>query len=92
MSWQSLLQPCLEGKSLGRKQTLTYLKGYQHEAADLGSLMSAEGAAQTAKGLIAATYDSPKAGVASHTGSGSPLPKWVEENGRVRLAEQLTQQ
>ena len=88
----------LEGKSLGRKQTLTYLKGYQHEGADLGSRMSAEGAAKGTGTHVpanygspktgtligtAGSYGSPKAGTATQRGSGSPLPKWVEENGLV---------
>lgn len=112
----------LQGKSLGRKQTLTYLKGYQHESADLGAQMSAEGAAKGTGTYVPANYGSPKAGTligttgsygspkagitgtygspsagsgsygspktgtATQRGSGSPLPKWVEENGRVSHA------
>lgn len=77
------MQPCLENKSLGRKQTLTYLKGYQHEAADIGSLMSAEGAAKPHGSKHFSSSGSPTARTASRDGSQSAMPKWVEENGKV---------
>jgi hypothetical protein len=79
-----LLQPCLENKNLGRKQTLTYLKGYQHENPDMSGLMSSDGPARPSPSRIpAGTYcGSPKSAPGSPSATG--LPKWVEQNGQVR--------
>jgi hypothetical protein len=78
-----LLQPCLENKNLGRKQTLTYLKGYQHETPDISGLMSSDGPARPSGSRIpAGTYcGSPKSAPGSPSATG--LPKWVEQNGQV---------
>ncbi|KAF6256559.1 hypothetical protein COO60DRAFT_1627135 [Scenedesmus sp. NREL 46B-D3] len=75
--------PCLENKNLGRKQTLTYLKGYQHENPDISGLMSSDGAARPSGTRISAgTFcGSPKSAPTSPSATG--LPKWVEQNGQV---------
>ncbi|KAF8065932.1 efhc2 [Scenedesmus sp. PABB004] len=82
------LPPCLEKQSLGRKQTLTYLRGYQHEAPDAG-LMSSDGPARgpgvgfTIPAAHTAGGGSPRASSGAASPAGSPLPKWVEQNGQV---------
>ncbi|WIA37576.1 hypothetical protein OEZ86_014482 [Tetradesmus obliquus] len=77
------IPPCLENKNLGRKQTLTYLKGYQHETPDISGLMSSDGPARPSGSRIpAGTYcGSPKSAPGSPSATG--LPKWVEQNGQV---------
>lgn len=93
------LQPVLERKSLGRKQTLTYLRGYQREDPDPSGLMSRETpdrqggsvcggltiSSEPAQGWVSPTATG-SASPATRTlsGTGSPLPKWVEQNGKVR--------
>jgi len=78
-----LMQPCLERTSLGRKQTLTYLKGYQHESSDLAGLMSCEGPARSSLQNSLAGSSKSSTGTASPTCS-SPLPRWVEQDRQVR--------
>jgi hypothetical protein len=89
----NFIQPCLENKSLGRKQTLTYLKGYPNQDPDVSGLMSYDGSARPAqspkiaalsisgslKGAAAGDAASPE----SPQACGSPLPKWVEQDRQV---------
>lgn len=85
--WCSV-QPCLEKEHLGRKQTLTYLRGYQHETPDLSGLMSSDGPARPSAARIPANYGSPKSAPGSPSASG--LPKWVEQNGQVQSGNAMS--
>lgn len=84
-------QPCMEGKPLGRKQTLTYLKGYPQQDPDVSGLMSCDGGARPAGSpKIGAAYSpsaSSSGAAAAAPGSpktcSSPLPKWVEQDRQV---------
>jgi hypothetical protein len=90
-------QPCLENKSLGRKQTLTYLKGYPQQDPDVSGLMSYDGRARPAQSpKIGASYSASggsSSGAATgeadyavgspHAACSSPLPKWVEQDRQV---------
>lgn len=87
-----LLQPCLENKSLGRKQTLTYLKGYPQQDPDVSGLMSYDGKARPAQSPKIGTYSGSGSSSGAATGeavaTGSPkcdstLPKWVEQDRQV---------
>ncbi|KAI8464444.1 MAG: hypothetical protein J3K34DRAFT_526184 [Monoraphidium minutum] len=72
-------QPCLEKQNLGRKQTLTYLKGYANESEPLISCGEAC-AAPPARELIASmAFGEPRAASAL----GESLPKWVENDRKV---------
>lgn len=72
-------QPCLEKKNLGRKQTLTYIKGYSNEA----PVMTVdEPLSPNSTQLIATqTYGSPKA----TQNLGTTLPQWVENDRKVTV-------
>jgi hypothetical protein len=75
----------MEGKTLGKKQTLTYLKGYANEA----PVMATDGCPSPSKGLISATtYGSPK----SSQLVDSTLPKWVEQDKKVQNQQTLLAQ
>eukprot|EP00879_Flechtneria_rotunda_P013527 GHRR01014124.1.p1 GENE.GHRR01014124.1~~GHRR01014124.1.p1 ORF type:complete len:312 (+),score=105.18 GHRR01014124.1:163-1098(+) len=65
------IPPCLENKNLGRKQTLTYLKGYQHKDPDMAGLMSADGAGRASPAGRSAPTGSGFNKTADSVGSGS---------------------
>ena len=81
-------QPCLEGKNLGRKQTLTYLKGYANESDPVmsaGEPRAPRGggggdapAAAPAQPGLAFAEPWPAAAL------GESLPKWVENDRKAR--------
>lgn len=84
---------------MGRKQTLTYLKGYPQQDPDVSGLMSYDGAARSAHSpkiashplvgsggsSLGASAEEPGSPANANTSS-SPLPKWVEQDRQVRHA------
>jgi hypothetical protein len=85
----------MENKSLGRKQTLTYLKGYPQQDPDVSGLMSCDGRARPTQSAKIGAYSpssSSSGGAATEEAAsagssktcGSPLPKWVEQDRQVR--------
>lgn len=85
-------QPCLENKNLGRKQTLTYLKGYANESEPLMACGEARAPAAQSPTRAAAASPSGELGAASlafgeprsASALGESLPKWVENDRKVR--------
>lgn len=94
-----LLQPCMERASLGRKQTLTYLKGYPQQDPDPSGLMSCGEPALSSTSRIGASWAAQPSALDTSTNSscspkspggtldkvGAPLPKFVEQDRQVRM-------
>jgi hypothetical protein len=89
-----MAQPCLEKAHLGRKQTLTYLKGYAYGSEALMSVGEQPGGdhspGSTAAAAVAQQGTGPLMGSMAfdepHAASplGESLPKWVENDRKVR--------
>lgn len=77
------LQPCLEKASLGRKQTLTYLRGYQHDDPDKAGLMSCDGPARgpSSPGIYSSSSGAAAAVAGTYGGSSCGSPKIGSSQG-----------